>query len=199
MPWSGWAPNCLAGDKLLPYVSPKGLGPVVEEVKELQRQVSVSQAWERKYPEQIVMAVTISAAGRPNIITLGWAMPTSGRPPMCAISIGLPRYSHALLERVPEFVLSFPAEDMEAAMLLCGTQSGREVDKFKETGLTALPATLVRPPLIGEAVTNMECRVVGTLRTGDHTIFAGEIVAVHHSARAVGRLYNLGGGKFAGL
>jgi flavin reductase (DIM6/NTAB) family NADH-FMN oxidoreductase RutF len=45
----------------------------------------------------------------------------------------------------------------------------------------------------------MECRVVGTLRTGDHTVFAGEIVAVHHSTRAARRLYNLGEGRFAGL
>jgi flavin reductase (DIM6/NTAB) family NADH-FMN oxidoreductase RutF len=165
----------------------------------MQQQVSLSQAWERKYPEQVVMVTTVSAEGRPNIITLGWAMPTSGRPPMCAISIGTPRYSHALLEQIPEFVLSFPAEDMEAAMLLCGTKSGREVDKFRETGLTALSAALVRPPLIGEAVTNMECRVVGTLRTGDHTVFAGEIVAVHHSTRAARRLYNFGEGRFAGL
>ncbi len=165
----------------------------------MQRQAPASQAWERKYPEHIVMVTTVSAEGKPNIITLGWAMPTSGQPPMCAISIGLPRYSHALLEQVPEFVLSFPAEDMEEAMLLCGTKSGRDTDKFREAGLTAIPATEVRPPLIGEAVTNMECRVVSSLRTGDHTIFAGEIVAAHHSVRDVRRLYNLGDGRFAGL
>lgn len=158
----------------------------------MQQQVSVSRAWERKYPEQVVMVTTISADGKPNIITLGWAMPTSGSPPMCAISIGLGRYSHELLGQVPEFVLTFPAEDMEEAMLFCGTQSGRKVDKFQETGLTALPATSVRPPLIGEAVTNMECRVVSTHLTGDHTIFVGEIVAAHHTTREVRRLYNLG-------
>ena len=165
----------------------------------MQRQVPVSQAWERKYPEHVVMVTTTSAEGKPNIITLGWAMPTSGQPPMCAVSIGLPRYSHALLEQVPEFVLSFPAEDMMEAMLLCGTKSGRDTDKFGETGLTAIPATQVRPPLIGEAVTNMECRVVSAPRTGDHTIFVGEIVAAHHSVRNVRRLYNLGDGRFAGL
>ena len=121
----------------------------------MQQQIPPHRAWERKYPEQIVMVTTISAEGKPNIITLGWAMPTSGQPPMCAISIGLPRYSHALLEQVPEFVMAFPAQDMEKAMLFCGTRSGREVDKFTESGLTALPATRVRPPLIGEAAHQM--------------------------------------------
>jgi flavin reductase (DIM6/NTAB) family NADH-FMN oxidoreductase RutF len=145
------------------------------------------------------MVTTIGRDQRPDIITLGWAMPTSGSLPMCAISVGLTRHTHALLEQVPEFVLAFPAEDMEAAMLLCGTRSGREVDKFGETGLTALPATKVRPPLIGEAVSNLECKVVSTHRTGDHTIFVGEIVAAHHSERKVRRLYNLGDGGFGPL
>lgn len=165
----------------------------------MQRRVALTQAWERKYPEQVALAVTVSPEGRPNIIALGWVMPTSGEPPMCAISVGLTRYSHALLEQVPEFVLAFPAEDMTAAVLYCGTRSGREVDKFREAGLTALRASEVRPPLIGEAVTNLECRVASTLRTGDHTIFAGQIVAAHHAERSVRRLYNLGGGRFAGL
>jgi len=165
----------------------------------VQEQVSVGRAWEKKFPEHIVMVTTISAAGEPNIITLGWAMPTSGSPPMCAVSIGLPRYSHELLEEVPEFVLTFPAEDMEEAMLFCGTKSGRDVDKFAEAGLTAIPGVAVRPPLIGEAVTNMECRVASTHRTGDHTIFVGEIVAAHHTTRGVRRLYNLGDRGFGPL
>ena len=126
-------------------------------------------------------------------------MPTSGQPPMCAISIGLTRYTHELLERVPEFVLALPGEDMEQACVYCGTYSGRDVDKFKETGLTPLPATKVRPPLIAECLANLECRVVGKIRTGDHTIFAGEIVAAHHSDKPGHRLFNLGGGRYGGL
>ena len=165
----------------------------------MQQQVELGRAWEGKYPEQVVMVTTVGLTGPPNIITLGWAMPTSGSPLMCAISVANGHHSHRLLTQVPEFVLTFPAEDMEAAMLFCGTRSGREVDKFAETKLTAVPATVVRPPLIGEAVTNLECRVVSTLVTGDHTIFVGEIVAAHHSTRKVRRLYNLGDGGFGPL
>ncbi|MBM4081813.1 MAG: hypothetical protein FJ278_19060, partial [Planctomycetes bacterium] len=42
---------------------------------------------------------------------------------------------------------------------------------------TPLPASLVKPPLIKECIVNLECKLVGQLDTGDHTIFAGEIVA----------------------
>lgn len=163
------------------------------------KEVDLDQAWARKYPEQVALAVTVSQQGKPDIITLGWVMPTSGQPPMCAISIGLTRYTHELLRQVPEFVLALPGEDLEAACVYCGTHSGRDVDKFKETGLTALPATRVRPPLIAECLANLECKVVGSMRTGDHTIFVGEVVAAHHSERPGCRLFNLGGGRYAGL
>lgn len=76
--------------------------------------------------------------------------------------------------------------------MVCGTCSGRDVDKFKETGLTPIPAQQVRPPLIKEGVVNMECKVIGELRTGDHTIFAGEIVAAYLTDEPKKVLFNMG-------
>lgn len=76
--------------------------------------------------------------------------------------------------------------------MYCGTHSGREVDKFKETGLTPLPSKYVAPPLIKEGVVNMECKVMGELRTGDHTIFAGEILTAYISKEYTKALFNMG-------
>ncbi len=163
------------------------------------REVSVEDAWRRKYPERTVLAVSISREGRPNIITLGWNMPTSVRPPMVAISVGVSRYSHKLISEGGEFVLAFPSEGMENAILFCGTYSGRDVDKFKATGLTPVKAKYVKPPLIGEATVNMECRVVGSIRTGDHTIFVGEILAAYVSKEDKPVLFNMGNHVFKGF
>ena len=60
----------------------------------------------------------------------------------------------------------------------CGTRSGRSMDKFAECGLTALPATVVKAPLVGECLANLECKVANRMTAGDHTIFVGEIVAL---------------------
>ena len=156
------------------------------------REVSAAEAWLKKYPERTVLAVSAESKGRPNIIALGWNMPTSGAPPMAAISVGHGRFSHKLIREGGEFVLVFPSREMEDAVMYCGTHSGRDVDKFKATGLTSVKAKHVRPPLIGEAVVNMECRVVGELETGDHTLFAGEILAAYVSDEPRKVLFNLG-------
>ena len=155
-------------------------------------QVPVKEAWQEKYPEQVACAVCAGADGQTSIIPLGWFMQTSFRPPMCAISVAHTRYSYELLQETGEFVAAFPAEGSEDDVLFCGTHSGRDVDKFAETGFTPVEASEVAPPLIAEARANLECRVDGTLKTGDHTIFSGRVVAAHINREAGRRIYNMG-------
>ncbi len=129
-------------------------------------------------PARIVLAVSFDRKNeRSNIIALGWKMRTSIQPPMVAISIGKTRYSCQLLNETGEFVLAFPGENMAEEVLYCGTNSGRDADKFKEAKLTPVKAKHIKPALIEECIVNLECKVTGTLDTGDHTIFAGEVIA----------------------
>lgn len=159
------------------------------------REVPIAEAWKQKYPEQVVFATSVGSDGKPNIIVLGWAMPTSGSAPMVAISVGHTRYSHQTISAGGDFVLAFPAASMTDAMMYCGTHSGRDGDKFGPAGLRTLPARRVRSPLVDGCVANFECRLVSQHTTGDHTIFVGEILTAHVED-GVERLYNLGGGRF---
>ena len=52
------------------------------------------------------------------------------------------------------------------------------MDKFAEAGLTTAKAEFVGAPLVKECLANLECRVTGQLTTGDHTIFAAEVLAI---------------------
>ncbi len=164
----------------------------MEEVKYL-------QAIKRKYPEQIVMLVCADAAGKPNIITLGWTMLCSHLPPMMAVSVGHSRYSHDLIKNSGQFVIAYPSEEQTEAMIFCGTHSGRDYDKFAETGIEPLQARKIETPLIGGAVANFECRLASSVVTGDHTIFVGEVVASHEGKPGLRRVYTLGPNEFGGL
>ena len=131
------------------------------------------------FPTITTLATSVDEKGEPNIITLGWSMKTSGRPPMVIISVAPGRYSHELIERGEEYVLCIPTKEIVRKVHRCGRTSGRDVKKFEEFGLTPLPAKVVKPPLIAECVANLECRVVAKHTTGDHTIFVGEVVVAH--------------------
>ncbi len=133
-------------------------------------------------PSRISLAVSLDGRNnRSNIIALGWKMRTSFKPPMVAISVGKTRYSHDLIAMEKEFVLAFPGEDMGEEVLFCGSCSGREHDKFEESGLTPVESKNIEPALIKECPVNYECRVTGSIETGDHTIFVGEVVASYLS------------------
>ncbi|NYZ75836.1 flavin reductase family protein [Candidatus Micrarchaeota archaeon] len=150
------------------------------------------------YPRQVILA-TSQSAGMRDIITLGWHCPLSFKPPLIGISVGKTRFSHSLIEKGREFVVSIPTEDMKDKVLLIGSKSGKDVDKFSEFKLTPLPATEVKPPLIKECPVNIECRVVAELDAGDHTLFAGEVVASHASSLKGKLLFDMGGRKLFGI
>ncbi len=126
-------------------------------------------------PRRVAWAVA-EHDGRRSICPLGWKMFASFNPPMMAIGIAPRRFTHELIQRSGEFVLAWPGEDLAEQTILCGTRSGRDLDKWEATGLTAAKADLVSAPLIPECIANLECRVTGSLPTGDHTIIAGEVL-----------------------
>ncbi len=155
-----------------------------------------------------VLVSCVGKNGRSNIITLAWAMPTSINPPMVAISIAPKRYSHTLIEESKEFIINIPTMELLNETMFCGRVSGRDHDKFKETGLTPLPAKNVKTPMIKECVANIECKLHNQLTTGDHTIFIGEITAAHanegvfagaYNLKKARMIFHLGGNKFATL
>ncbi len=128
-------------------------------------------------PERIVWAVA-EHEGQRSICPLGWKMNTSGSPVMMAISVAPQRFTHGLIAGSGEVVLAWPGEDLAEATLLCGTRSGRDLDKFKAAKLTARPGECVQAPLVAECVANLECRIDGQMTSGDHTLFVCEVLAV---------------------
>ena len=158
----------------------------------MQECVPYKKAIGLKYPEHIVLAVTVAPDNKVNVITLGWSMLTSHEPQMMAISVGNTRFTHEILSHSDEFVLAFPGRNMAKEALFCGTHSGRDVDKIAETGLELVPAREVGVPLLKEAVANFEMKVTDRLTTGDHTIFVGRVLASHRHVNPPERLFTLG-------
>jgi flavin reductase (DIM6/NTAB) family NADH-FMN oxidoreductase RutF len=117
-------------------------------------------------------------AERPNIITLAWVGTLCSDPPAVGIGVRPERFSHHLIEEVGEFVVNLPSADQLSAVDYCGQVSGRHVDKWAACGLTPLPASKVRPPVIAECPVALECRVIHRLTLGSHDLFVGQVLAV---------------------
>lgn len=83
------------------------------------------------------MLVTAGTPGKFNTMTASWgALGELWHSPVAFIFIRPQRYTYEFVESNGMFTLSFFGEQYRDALKLCGTKSGRDYDKIKETGLT---------------------------------------------------------------
>jgi len=170
--------------------------------------VDLTQANRLLHPKHTILLSCMDKKGNVNIITLAWCMPVSADPPMLAISIRPTRFSYRMIEETKEFVVNVPTMGIVKETLFCGRRSGKEYDKFKETGLTPLPAKTVKPPIIKECVAHLECKLRQKTTAGDHEILVGEILTAYvnegifdkiYDLNKVKPIYHMGGDDFATL
>lgn len=126
-------------------------------------------------PSKVALAVSQKPDGNYNLITLEWFMRTSIAPPMFAISVGHSRYSHECMQDVRYFNLILPSASMKDLLALAGSHSGRVMDKFTAGEVKHFPGKLNKLPILSDAVACFECEIVTQVKSGDHTIFVGEV------------------------
>ena len=135
----------------------------------------VAQAFMMRIDDQGLLCSVVDEAGERNVLTLGWGQigPFYHGHPVVSIAVTPLRYSWRFLEAVPEFVLGVPDDSLRPACELCGTCSGRDLEKYAAAGLTPVPSLHVRPPSIAECPINMECRIY-TKITPPHELLTPE-------------------------
>ncbi len=128
----------------------------------------------------------------PNVFTVAWAGIVNTHPPRVSISVRPSRHSYGLIQESGAFVINLPTAALARAVDWCGVKSGRDVNKFEAMGLTALPASQVGCPLVGESPVNLECKVFQQIPLGTHDLFLADVVAVNVSENlldAAGKLH----------
>lgn len=87
-----------------------------------------------------------------------------------------------LLRETGEFVVNIPIAKLCAKPTTRGAASGRDHDKFHETGLTMGRSETVKAPIIIECPINIECKVEREIELGSHSLFLARITNVQVSA-----------------
>ena len=130
------------------------------------------------YPLPAVLVTVRDKEGRDNMITIAWAGTACTNPPMLYISVRPERYSYKALRETGEFVVNLTTKDMAKAVDYCGVRSGKDVDKFKQTGLQKGEASKVNVSVIEDSPVNIECKVRELLELGSHHMFLADVVHV---------------------
>lgn len=142
------------------------------------------------------LLVTAGTAERCNTMTASWGMlGVIWGAPSATIYIRPQRYTREFLDREEYFTLSVMGEEWRKALNLCGSKSGRDVDKIKECGFTVFEPVPDAPAFeeaelvlvcrkrfvqrMDEACMTQEVREKWYPQKDYHYMYIGEIVAAY--------------------
>jgi flavin reductase (DIM6/NTAB) family NADH-FMN oxidoreductase RutF len=142
--------------------------------------------------------LTVKSGDKVNTMTISWGnVGYEWNMPIFTVLVRKSRYTYDLIENSDNFTVSIPLSgDLKSSLAVCGSKSGRDIDKFKECNLTLEKSKNVGTPIISECELHYECKIVykqemnpellskeivdSSYKTGDyHTIYYGEIVATY--------------------
>ncbi len=127
-------------------------------------------------PVALVVTGTMENA---NIVTIAWVSLLTSLPPSIGISVGQKGFSGEAIKKNKNFTVNIATVDIMEESDFCGITSGKEIDKFTQSGLTKMPAKVVASPIIKECPLNIECRLTDWSIVGRTNHFVGEIVETH--------------------
>ena len=129
-------------------------------------------------PSPVLIIGTYSSDGKPNIMNAAWGGIACSKPPCISVSLREATLSFHNIKQTKAFTVYIPSDKYLKEADFVGLVSGREFDKFKETGLTPEKSKLVNAPIVKEFPYALECNLVKEVDLGLHTMFIGEIVGM---------------------
>ncbi|MBR3630949.1 MAG: flavin reductase family protein [Oscillospiraceae bacterium] len=130
-------------------------------------------------------------AGTPeqfNTMTCSWgAMGVIWNDPAVTAYVRTNRHTFGYLEESPLFTISVLPEEYRKVLSYCGSHSGRDVDKVKETGLT--PVTLGGAPAFAEARLVFVCEKVYAQMLDENCFVLPETKTAYYSKDPMHKMY----------
>ena len=137
------------------------------------------------------MLVTAGSKEKFNTMTASWGgIGWLWNRPVAFVFIRPERYTHDFIERESRLTLSFYKEEYRSILQLCGTKSGRDVDKVKETGLK--PVALESGAMTFEqARLTLDCRKLFKSSMAEANFIDKSILAKWYGPQPGGSLHDV--------
>lgn len=140
--------------------------------------------------------ILLVAGVPPNPMAIGWG--TLGyiwNRPVIQVLVRPTRYTFGLIEESRAFTVNLLSDDYKKEIMICGTQSGADVNKVEACGFTMAKGERTTAFYIQESTIHYECRIIHKHRLDPatldpaiieryyplrdfHTVYYGEIAGV---------------------
>ena len=131
-----------------------------------------------------VFLVAVDKNGKANPMTIGWGM--VGRVwsrPVFTVLVRRSRYTHGCIQNSDSFTVNVPRlGELKEELLLCGTKSGRDLNKAAECNLRLLPGKKVDTPIIEKCALHYECRIIVRKQLQTDDFFFPEVLEEYYKS-----------------
>jgi len=128
--------------------------------------------------------VTTHWQGKDNAMAAAWQTTLSVAPPLIGVSIAPNRFTSSQILGAKEFGVNFVSGKLVELVASVGGSTGKNIDKFQQFKIVKEKSIATSVPILKEAYSAFECRLVDNRAYGDHIMFVGEIVAAHYLEEA---------------
>jgi len=139
------------------------------------------------YPTPVWVIGTYNKEEKPNVMTASWSGICCSSPASVAVSLRKATYTFGNIMERKSFTVNIPSEKYVKETDYFGLASGKNEDKFSNTGLTPVKSSLVDAPYIQEFPIVVECKLLHSLEVGLHTLFVGKILDVKSDETIIGK------------
>lgn len=130
------------------------------------------------YPKPALVIGSYDKDGKPNMMTAAWIGICNSDPLSIAVSMRPATYSYGNVTEAKSFTVNIPSSELVKYVSYVGRFSGKDVDKFKETGLTPVKGEFVNAPYVKEFPIVIECELTEFHDLGSHRQFIGKVIDV---------------------
>ena len=105
--------------------------------------------------------LTVKDGDKVNTMTISWGyVGFSWRKPFFVAMVRPQRYTYEFIEKAEDYTISIPySDDMKNALMICGTKSGRDIDKEKEANIKFVESKSVASPVVDNCNMYYECKI----------------------------------------
>ncbi|MDK2563885.1 flavin reductase family protein [Romboutsia sedimentorum] len=106
--------------------------------------------------------LTVKAGDTVNTMTITWgSLGFIWYKPTFTAMVRYSRYTYELIEKAEDFTVSLPLNgQLKKELDICGTKSGKDVDKFAQCNITLKEGEVVKSPIINECDLHIECKIL---------------------------------------
>ncbi len=139
------------------------------------KEINMGKATEFTSPNPLTLVCSEKPDGTTNLAPVSFVTYLSFNPPRIGFAMGKAAYTGERVSETGKVIVAVPGDSLSAAVMSCGSSSGRNIDKVEKFGieLTSLPGSSIKIP--ADSKLAFVAKLNQRVEVGDHYLYICDV------------------------